>query len=168
MCFDFLSSLSETFLILIRIYIYIYIYDQKCISVFMSVTLYSYPILIKLEFSWRVLEKCWYVKFDKNTSSGSRVVTCRETDRHDEANSHFSQFCEHAYKCSHWVKLRNSDFTVFCFSMFLQSNCALTHTYNENDYIKYRVELSKCSNFRRELLTKCYTLFRSMSAWRWT
>jgi len=36
------------------------------------------------------------IKFNKNLSSGSRVVLCRRTDRHDEANSSFSQFCERA------------------------------------------------------------------------
>jgi len=33
----------------------------------------------------------------ENPSSGSRGVPCdRRTDRHDEANSRFSQFCERA------------------------------------------------------------------------
>ena len=36
------------------------------------------------------------VKFDENPSGGSRVVPCGETDKHDEANSHFSKFCERA------------------------------------------------------------------------
>jgi len=39
-------------------------------------------------------------KFHENLSSGSRVVPCgrtdRRTDRHDEDNSRFSQFCESA------------------------------------------------------------------------
>jgi len=33
---------------------------------------------------------------DDFPSSGSRVVPCGRTDRHDEANSRFSQFCERA------------------------------------------------------------------------
>ena len=92
---------------------------SNCILVFMSITLYSCPILINLEFCWHVLEKCWNVIFDENPSSGSRVVICGQTDRHDEANSHFWQFCEHAYKYIRWEKLRNSNCSVFCFSMFL-------------------------------------------------
>ena len=36
------------------------------------------------------------LKFHENPSSGSRVVPCGQTDRHDEANSRFSQFCERA------------------------------------------------------------------------
>jgi len=38
------------------------------------------------------------VKFHENPSSGSRVVPYRRTDRHDEANSRFSQFYERAWK----------------------------------------------------------------------
>ena len=33
-------------------------------------------------------------QFHENLSSGSWVVPCRWTGRHDEANSHYSQFCE--------------------------------------------------------------------------
>jgi len=33
-----------------------------------------------------------------NLSSGIRVVPCERTDRHDEAKSCFSQFCERAPK----------------------------------------------------------------------
>jgi len=34
--------------------------------------------------------------FHENPSSGSRVVPCGQTDRHDEANSRFSQYWERA------------------------------------------------------------------------
>ena len=36
------------------------------------------------------------IKFNENPSSGGRVVSCGQTDRHDEVNSRFSQFCERA------------------------------------------------------------------------
>jgi hypothetical protein len=35
-----------------------------------------------------------HIKFFENPANGSRVVPCGETDRHDEANSRSSQFCE--------------------------------------------------------------------------
>ena len=38
--------------------------------------------------------KIFSTKFHQNPSSGSQVVPCGRTDGHDEANSHFSQFCE--------------------------------------------------------------------------
>jgi len=57
---------------------------------------YSRSILMGLEFSRQFFEKYWNFKFHKNLSSGSRVVPCGRTDRHDEANSRFSQFCERA------------------------------------------------------------------------
>jgi len=33
------------------------------------------------------------IKFHEYLFSGSRVVPSRQTDRQDEASSHFSQFC---------------------------------------------------------------------------
>jgi len=58
--------------------------------------LYSCQILIKLEFSRQIFEKYSNTKFHENPSSGSRVVPCVQTDRHDAVNSRFSQFCERA------------------------------------------------------------------------
>jgi len=49
---------------------------------------------MKLEFSQQIFEKYSSIKFHENTSSGSRVVPCGRTDRHNETNSRFSQFCE--------------------------------------------------------------------------
>jgi len=51
---------------------------------------------MKLEFSGKYFEKYSDIKFYKNPSTGSRVVACRRTDRHDDANSLFSQFRERA------------------------------------------------------------------------
>jgi len=46
---------------------------------------------MNLEFSQQIFEKYANIKFNKNPSSGSRVVRCglrdRQTYRHDEANS---------------------------------------------------------------------------------
>jgi hypothetical protein len=46
---------------------------------------------------WQILEKYSNVKFNKNPSSESQVVPCRQTDghtdRHDKANGHFLQLC---------------------------------------------------------------------------
>jgi len=49
---------------------------------------------MKLEFSRQIFEKYSNVKFHENPSSGSRAVPCGQRDRHDEANSRFSQVCE--------------------------------------------------------------------------
>jgi len=58
----------------------------------------SFPIIMKLEFSRKLLEKYSNTRFLENPSSGTRVVSCGltggRTDRHDEDNSRFSQFCE--------------------------------------------------------------------------
>ena len=48
------------------------------------------------ETSGKFYEKYSDIELDENPSSGSRVVPCGETDRHDKANSHFSKFCERA------------------------------------------------------------------------
>jgi hypothetical protein len=57
-------------------------------------------ILLKLEFFQQIFEKYSNIKFHENSSSWNRVVLFgrkdRRTDIHDEANSHFQQFCEHA------------------------------------------------------------------------
>jgi hypothetical protein len=51
-------------------------------------------ILMKLDCFRHIFEKLSYVKFRENPSIGSLVVPRERTDRHDEANSRFSQFCE--------------------------------------------------------------------------
>jgi hypothetical protein len=51
---------------------------------------------MKVEFSQHIFEKYSYIKFDENLSSGSRVFLWGQTDRHNEADSLFLQFCEHA------------------------------------------------------------------------
>ena len=58
---------------------------------------------MKLEHSRQIFEEPSDVKFRENPSSGSRVVPCEGTERgrYDEANSHFSLFCERALKIRH-------------------------------------------------------------------
>ena len=81
-CFDFLCNLfSEAFHILRRTE-----RNQKCILVFRPSPRYSCPVLIKLEFSRQFFEKYSTIEFHENRSSGSRVVPCGQTDRHDEVN----------------------------------------------------------------------------------
>jgi hypothetical protein len=47
---------------------------------------------MKVEFSRQIFEKYANVKIHENSFSGCRIVPCRRTDRHDEADSRFSQF----------------------------------------------------------------------------
>jgi hypothetical protein len=54
---------------------------NMCVMVFMSSTLYSRPILMKLEVSRQIFEKSSNVKFHENNSSGSQVVPCGQMDR---------------------------------------------------------------------------------------
>jgi len=44
---------------------------------------------------WKFLKKYPHYKFHENPSSGSWVIAHGWTNRRDDANSHFSQFCEH-------------------------------------------------------------------------
>ena len=49
---------------------------------------------MKLEFSGRIFEKSWNIQFNENPSSGSRVILCGQTERHDKFNSRvISDFC---------------------------------------------------------------------------
>jgi len=57
---------------------------------------FSRQILMKLEFSRQIFEKNTNIILHENPSSGSRVVQSGRTDRHEEDNSRFSQFCERA------------------------------------------------------------------------
>jgi len=68
------------------------------VPVFMWGTHYSCQILLKLEFSQKILKKNSNIKFHKHPSSESWKVPCQRTDRHTEANSHFLQFYECAKK----------------------------------------------------------------------
>jgi hypothetical protein len=63
---------------------------------------------MKLELSGKIFEKYSNSKFHANVSSGGHIVACGQTDRqtdgHDEANSHFLQFCQCAYKTAVFKK----------------------------------------------------------------
>ena len=59
---------------------------------------YSSQILMKHEFSRQIFEKYSNIIFHENSANGSLIVPCGETDRNDEANNRFSQFCESAQK----------------------------------------------------------------------
>jgi len=93
-CFDFLSNF-ETFLFLRLIqWDIIHVHNSSCKVEFILV-------LVKFRFSRHILEKKNRAfKYRKRPSCGSRVLPCswvdRRTDRHDEADSRFSQFCERA------------------------------------------------------------------------
>ena len=52
------------------------------------------PLEWNLNFLGRFFEKYSNIEFNENPSSGSRVVPCGQTDRRDEVNNRFSQFCE--------------------------------------------------------------------------
>jgi hypothetical protein len=75
-------------------------YCHDCTFVFMYSTRHSGTVLMKLEFSLRVFERCSNIKFHENLSRGSRVVPCGQrdgwTDGQHEDNNSFLQFCERA------------------------------------------------------------------------
>jgi len=58
----------------------------------MEITRHSCQILMKLERSRQIFEEYSNIKFYENPPSGSRIIPYGPTDRHDEANSCFSQF----------------------------------------------------------------------------
>jgi hypothetical protein len=94
----FSSTFAETFLIERSIeldiiksvyYIGVYVKNPLSLSDFNEIVIFS-----------TYFQKILKFKFYKNTSSGNRVVPCGrtdgQTDKHHEANSGFSQFCERA------------------------------------------------------------------------
>jgi hypothetical protein len=86
-------------------------YDRKCLLVFMLSALWSYPILMKFEFSQQIFRKI--LKYKNSWQSVQREPSCSirtdvQTDRHDEANSRFSQFCERAKKRTSAIPLQST------------------------------------------------------------
>jgi len=78
-----------------------------CISVFIQSIRYCCQILMKLEFSGHIFEKCPSINFLENPPSVSRVVPCGQTDGRTDGQTDgqtdmtklvvfFSQFCERA------------------------------------------------------------------------
>jgi hypothetical protein len=65
---------------------------------FMWCTRYSCQFLMKVEFSRQIFEKYSNTKFHENLFKRIRVLPCGRIERHEEANSFFSQFCERAIK----------------------------------------------------------------------
>jgi hypothetical protein len=57
---------------------------HKCENVFMQSTRYFCRILMKLEFSQRLLEKSSNIKFYQSPSSGSRLIAFGRTNRQTE------------------------------------------------------------------------------------
>jgi hypothetical protein len=90
----------------------------------------SCHILMKVEFSLQIFEKCTKSKLYDTFISGNRVFPSgrtdrhrqagrqmdgqadRRTERHEEDNSHFSQFCEKSLKTDLISKRGRRDNTV--------------------------------------------------------
>jgi hypothetical protein len=53
---------------------------SKCVLIFMSSTLYSCQVLIKIGVSQQIFEKYSNIKFHENTSSQRSVVPCGRTE----------------------------------------------------------------------------------------
>ena len=58
------------------------------------------------------------IKFHENLSNGNLIFACRQTDRHDEANNHLSQFFELVYNAK--IDKTVSDICV-CGPILIQS-----------------------------------------------
>ena len=65
---------------------------------FIYSTRYFWQILIRLDCSRQIFEKCPDIQLHENPSTGSWVVPCGRTDGHDKATIRFSLFCEGAWK----------------------------------------------------------------------
>jgi hypothetical protein len=92
MCIDFLYNVQNCFSFFRRIQWDVNINEYRS-SCKVSVLFLSD---LKFVFSLKIFGKISNSKFPENPSSGSRVVPCGRTDRYDEANSRYSQFCKRA------------------------------------------------------------------------
>jgi hypothetical protein len=82
------TTFFETFLIQRRI--------QRDATIMYIGLLVKYVLFLSDFYKIWIFTKYSNIKFHEYPSSGSRVVPCERTDRHDEANSSSSQFCEDA------------------------------------------------------------------------
>jgi len=89
-------------------------YDQKCTLLFMQSVSYSCQFLIKLDSFRHIFEKYLFTKFHENPYSRSRVFPCGRTDRHDETNCHFSEFCKKNIKMTtkSWIHTFHGEFCI--------------------------------------------------------
>ena len=71
-------------------------YYHKCTQVFMWSTGYSCQILMKLEISWQIFEKCSNIKFHENLSNGSHVAPHRWMDRQTDMTKLTAAFHKYA------------------------------------------------------------------------
>jgi len=67
---------------------------NTCMLVFMYSICYSCSILMKHEFSWLISNNIQISKFMKIPPVEAEFFHAGRTDRHDETNSRFSQFCK--------------------------------------------------------------------------
>jgi hypothetical protein len=99
-CFDFLYNLCLRHFHSKRILwnTFINVHRSTC-------KVHSCQFLMKHELSQHIFKKYSNIECHENPSSGSRVVACEQTDkqidRHDKANGHILQFCDHLKK--EWV-----------------------------------------------------------------
>ena len=63
------------------------VFLSKVPCILVKSTLYSCPILMKLEFSRHILEKFTNIKLHKKPSSGSRVLSSGQTDGRTDAQT---------------------------------------------------------------------------------
>jgi hypothetical protein len=86
---------------------------------------YCCQILMKLEVSGQIFEKYSNIKFHANPSSGSRIVSCGQTDRH-EADSRSSQFLRPCLKIPFdifkYIRKINSILRKICSKVIYFSN----------------------------------------------
>jgi len=76
--------------------------NKKIVFVFTWSTCYSCQILMKLEFSRQIVEKHYNVKFHENSSCGSRVNPCEQTDRQTDMTQLIVAFRNFAKAPKNW------------------------------------------------------------------
>ena len=113
MCILIFSTIfSETFVILRRMQRDIIINvkrSSRLVPVILVTVTTIVTILIKIERIQQIFQESTNIIFHENPSSEIQVVPCEYTkeltDRHDEINSRFSQFCKRALKNATYDKV---------------------------------------------------------------
>jgi len=87
------------------------------------------------------------IKFQETPGSGSGVTPCGQTERHDKANSRFSQFYEKRLKTTYMKQCTDDNLTEIIRSQM-------------SEITKEYIEVGFCNKLKYNIRYKIYTIVR--------
>ena len=91
-------------------------------------TRYTCRILIKLEFSRQIFEKVSNIKFNQNSFSGSRVISCEQINERTDMTKLMVAFCNFGQANKNCTFGQQGSFIRFVYILQQTANSALYNT----------------------------------------